>query len=161
MTKKFKEVLSYIIIIVVVVLIRTYIITPGLVNGSSMESTLYNKDLVLINKIGLKKGINRYDIVVVKYDDSTIIKRVMGLPNEEVKYENNVLYINNEVVETPIKFDYTHDFEMKCNSDEYVVLGDNRNVSKDSRIIGCISVKDIKGKVNLVLFPFKRFGKVV
>lgn len=160
MTKKLKEFIPYIVIIVIVVLIRSFIITPGLVNGSSMEDTLFDKDLVLINKIGLKKGINRYDIVVIKYEDTTLIKRVIGLPFEKVKYENNKLYINDKEVSTPIKFDYTHDFELTAGEGEYIVLGDNRNVSKDSRMIGPVNIKNIKGKVDLVLFPFKRFGKV-
>lgn len=157
---KFKEFLPYIIIVIVVVLLRTYIVTPGLVDGSSMENTLFDKDLVIINKIGLKSGINRYDIVVVKYNDSTIIKRVIGLPGEKVTYKDNVLYIDDEEVEVPFKFQYTGDFELSSGSGEYVVLGDNRNISKDSRSIGPVKESDIKGKVDLVLFPFKRFGKV-
>ena len=59
--KKLKELMPYIIIVVVVLLVRSFIVTPGLVNGSSMEPTLHNNELVLINKIGLNKGIERYD----------------------------------------------------------------------------------------------------
>lgn len=158
--KYFKEYISYIIIIVVVLLIRTFIITPGLVNGDSMLSTLHNNDLVIVNKIALKKGINRYDIVVVKTEDTTIIKRVIGLPNEKVTYKNNKLYINDKLVDTIIEFQDTNDFELTSGDNEYIVLGDNRMVSKDSRYIGPVKLSQIKGKVNLVLFPFNRIGKV-
>lgn len=158
--KIFKEYKSYIIIIVVVLLIRTFIITPGLVNGDSMLSTLHNNDLVIVNKIALKKGINRYDIVVVKTEETTIIKRVIGLPNEKVTYKNNKLYINDKLVDTPIEFQDTNDFELTSGDNEYIVLGDNRMVSKDSRYIGPVKLSQIKGKVNLVLFPFNRIGKV-
>lgn len=155
-----KELIPYIIIVVVVVLIRTFFVTPGVVNGESMETTLYDGNLVLVNKIGLAAGIDRFDIVVVKYSDDTIIKRVIGLPGEEVRYSDNILYINDKEISTPIDFQYTEDFTMKAGNDEYIVLGDNRKVSKDSRIIGPINIKNIKGKVKYVFFPFKSAKKV-
>lgn len=158
--KKLKELMPYIIIVVVVLLVRSFIVTPGLVNGSSMEPTLYNNELVLINKIGLNKEIDRYDIVVVKYENSTIIKRVIGLPYETVEYINDTLYIDEEIVNTKVDFEYTKDFKLTAGKNEYIVLGDNRNISKDSRIIGPVKERDIIGKVDLVLFPFSKFGKV-
>lgn len=158
--KKLKELMPYIIIVVVVLLVRSFIVTPGLVNGSSMEPTLHNNELVLINKIGLNKGIDRYDIVVVKYENSTIIKRVIGLPYETVEYINDTLYIDGEEVGTKVDFEYTKDFKLTAGKNEYIVLGDNRNISKDSRIIGPVKESDIIGKVDLVLFPFSKFGKV-
>lgn len=158
--KKLKELMPYIIIVVVVLLVRSFIVTSGLVNGSSMEPTLHNNELVLINKIGLNKGIDRYDIVVVKYENSTIIKRVIGLPYETVEYINDTLYIDGEIVNTKVDFEYTKDFKLTAGKNEYIVLGDNRNISKDSRIIGPVKERDIIGKVDLVLFPFSKFGKV-
>lgn len=158
--KKLKELMPYIIIVAVVLLVRSFIVTPGLVNGSSMEPTLHNNELVLINKIGLNKGIDRYDIVVVKYENSTIIKRVIGLPYETVEYINDTLYIDREIVNTKVDFEYTKDFKLTAGKNEYIVLGDNRNISKDSRIIGPVKERDIIGKVDLVLFPFSKFGKV-
>lgn len=158
--KKLKELMPYIIIVVVVLLVRSFIVTPGLVNGSSMEPTLHNNELVLINKIGLNKGIERYDIVVVKYENSTIIKRVIGLPYETVEYINDTLYIDGKIVGTKVDFEYTKDFKLTAGKNEYIVLGDNRNISKDSRIIGPVKERDIIGKVDLVLFPFSKFGKV-
>lgn len=158
--KKLKELMPYIIIVVVVLLVRSFIVTPGLVNGSSMEPTLHNNELVLINKIGLNKGIDKYDIVVVKYENSTIIKRVIGLPYETVEYINDTLYIDGEIVNTKVDFEYTKDFKLTAGKNEYIVLGDNRNISKDSRIIGPVKESDIIGKVDLVLFPFSKFGKV-
>lgn len=158
--KKLKELMPYIIIVVVVLLVRSFIVTLGLVNGSSMEPTLHNNELVLINKIGLNKGIDRYDIVVVKYENSTIIKRVIGLPYETVEYINDILYIDGEIVNTKVDFEYTKDFKLTAGKNEYIVLGDNRNISKDSRIIGPVKESDIIGKVDLVLFPFSKFGKV-
>ena len=72
--KFFKALLPYIIIIVVVVLIRSFIITPGIVSGDSMYDTLEDKEVVLVNKIGLLTGIKRFDIIVLKYNNGEIIK---------------------------------------------------------------------------------------
>jgi signal peptidase I len=69
------------------------------INGSSMEPTLNDKELVIVNKIGLKtSGLKRFDIVTAKYESDTLIKRVIGLPNETVEYIDNELYINGEKV---------------------------------------------------------------
>ena len=69
--------------------------------------------------------------------------------------------IDDEEVEVPFKFQYTGDFELASGNGEYIVLGDNRMISKDSRYIGPVKKEQIKGKVDLVLFPFKRFGKII
>ncbi len=160
MKKIIKELGPYFVIVIFVILIRSFLVTPGLVNGSSMENTLFDNDLVIVNKIALKKGIDRFDIVVVNYNNDTLIKRIIGLPNEKVSYIDDKLYINDELIEMPLDFEYTSDFELITGKDEYIVLGDNRNVSKDSRSIGPIKRDNIKGKVNFVLFPFKRFGVI-
>ena len=160
MKKIIKELVPYLVIVIFVILIRSFLVTPGLVNGSSMENTLFDNDLVIVNKIVLKNGIDRFDIVVVNYNNDTLIKRIIGLPNEKVSYIDDKLYINDEPIEMPLDFEYTSDFELITGKDEYIVLGDNRNVSKDSRSIGPIKRDNIKGKVNFVLFPFKRFGVI-
>lgn len=160
MKKIIKELVPYFVIVIFVILIRSFLVTPGLVNGSSMENTLFDNDLVIVNKIALKNGIDRFDIVVVNYNNDTLIKRIIGLPNEKVSYIDDKLYINDEPIEMPLDFEYTSDFELITGKDEYIVLGDNRNVSKDSRSIGPIKRDNIKGKVNFVLFPFKRFGVI-
>lgn len=161
MNKKLKEIIPYIIIVVVVVLIRTFLVTPARVDGESMENTLYNGEVVLLNKIDLRlNGLKRFDIVVFKYNKDLLIKRVIGLPGEIVEYKDNELYINNKKVDIPFEFEHTKDFKYEVPTNEYFVLGDNRDNSKDSRYFGSIKLKTIKGKVSLILFPFKRIGKV-
>lgn len=161
MKNKIKEFIPYLAVILLVILIRSFLITPAIVDGASMEKTLYNNEVVILNKIVLKtKGIDRFDIVVIKYGDEFLIKRAIGLPNETIEYRNNNLYIDGKVVKTPIEFERTNDFKATLSNDEYFVLGDNRDDSVDSRMIGNININKIKGKVNFVLFPFSKFGKV-
>ena len=108
------------------------------------------------------KDIKRFDVVVVnnKQDGDKIIKRVIALPNEEIIYRNNKLYINGELVETDIDFKDTHDFEYKTKDGEYYVLGDNRPVSKDSRYLGAFTKKEIIGRVDIRLWPVNKIGLI-
>lgn len=155
-----KEYLPYAIIIVVVVLIRTFLITPARVSGDSMDDTLINKEIVLVNKIYLTTSeIKRYDIVVVKYNDEYLIKRVIGLPNERIEYYENKLYVN-DIEKTDMKFESTEDFHFVTKADEYFVMGDNRDVSKDSRYFGAVKKEDITGMVNFIIYPFDKFGVI-
>lgn len=160
-----KELIIYGSIILAIILIRTFIITPVRVNGTSMNETLEDGEIMILNKIDYTfNEINRYDIVVVKTEDSKIIKRVIGLPGETLKYENNTLYINGKETEEPYLTEETEDFnitELGCDKipqDCYFVMGDNRNNSSDSRIIGCVKKENIEGSASLVIYPFKEAG---
>ena len=163
MKKIWYSIKDYVYIVLIVVLIRTFLITPAAVSGSSMESTLNNHDLVIINKLVYRiKPIERFDIVVVNNveDNDRIIKRVIGLPNETVEYKDNKLYINGKLIETKLSFEYTDDFKVETKEDEYFVLGDNRDVSKDSRMLGSFNKKDIVGRVGIRFYPFDKVGYV-
>ena len=160
-----KEIMPYVIILIVVVLLRTFIITPIIVNGESMNPTLKEKQILILNKYD--KKYNRGDIVVVNYfngeKEERLIKRVIGLPGEKVEYNENKLYINDKKVEDRFAKD-TENFELsyididmkKITEGYYFVIGDNRNNSIDSRIIGLVKKEDIKGTVTQSLIPFKK-----
>ena len=163
MKKIWNEIKDYIFIILAVVLIRTFIVTPAIVDGGSMDNTLENGQLVLINKFIYRfDDINRFDIVVINNDADSdkIIKRVIGLPNEIIEYRDNILYINGKKVEAEIGFIDTEDFIAKTGENEYFVLGDNRPISKDSRMIGLIDEKDILGKAVYRIWPISKFGNI-
>lgn len=168
MNKQIKEILPYIIIILIVVLIRSFIITPIIVSGDSMKPNLHNKEVLLEQKIGYNSSsIKRFDIVVIKKDNEEIIKRIIGLPGEHISYKNNKLYVNDKLVESEYTYRNTNDFNLEeicsCSTipeGKYLVLGDNRPISKDSRIIGLIDEKDILGKAIYRIWPINKFGNI-
>ncbi len=159
----FKELLPYIIIIIVVVLIRTFLVTPVQVDGSSMYPTLQDKQLLLLKKYD--HTYKRFDVVVFHHRNARLIKRIIGLPGETVEYLNDTLYINGKKVEENFaKNSETLDFKLEdidykvIPKDKYFVMGDNRNNSTDSRIIGLIDKKMIQGSTNLSIFPLDKLG---
>ena len=156
---KFKEIISYVIIIIAVILVRTFLVTPIRVNGDSMNNTLKDGYLMVLKKYE-RNSINRFDIVVINQDGEKLIKRIVGLPKEDIEYKDNVLYINGELIENNFGSVNTKDFKDYCAENEYFVLGDNRENSKDSRVFGCVSAKDILGTTNFIFFPFNKIGKV-
>lgn len=168
MNKRIKDIIEYAVIIIAVLLFRQFLFSPIRVSGDSMVPTLYNGDIMILNKIGYSiNGLNRFDIVVIDYNGEKIIKRVIGLPGDYVEYEDNKLYINGEFIKEGYKRKDTNDFILEMIGEniipegKYLVLGDNRPISKDSRIIGLVDEKDIKGYTRLVIFPFKRISKVI
>lgn len=160
-TKWLKENIVFLIILTAIIITRIFFFSPIRVNGTSMYPTLQDKEFMILNKISLKQGINRFDIVVVQENNKYIIKRVIGLPGESVMYSDNKLYINGKVIEDNYSKTTTNDFDnVILGENEYFVLGDNRIVSKDSRVIGPVNIKNIKGKTNLIIFPFNKIGTV-
>lgn len=138
--------------------------------GNSMAPKLNNGESVLINKLSYAiSEPERYDVVVFKDDEEKLtIKRIIGLPGEEIKIEDSKIYIRNKDGETVLEDKYCKDkFEagyvteyVKIPTGEYFVLGDSRNVSEDSRFlyVGNINEEDIVGKAWMIYAPFNRIG---
>ena len=157
-----KEYLPYVVVIILVLLFKQFFFAPVKVNGASMDDTLKDKDILLLNIIDYKlnDNIKRYDIVVIDNEDEFLIKRVIGLPGDIVRCVDNVLYINDKKIKEDYSKGKTSDFEVKVRDGEYFVLGDNREVSLDSRYFGTFKKEQIKGKTTHVLYPFKKIGKI-
>lgn len=159
--KFIKESIPYLIIILLVVTIRTFIVTPIIVDGESMAPTLSGGEFMLLKKYDT--SYKRFDIVVVNksVEGDNLIKRIVGLPGETIRYKGNRLYINDEIIEDKYASGETENFqEITLGDDEYFLMGDNRLISKDSRVLGVIKKQEIEGTVGIVLYPFNKFGKV-
>lgn len=159
-------------------IIRVFLFTPIVVDGISMMPTLSDGDRMVVNKIGYAIGEpKRFDIVVFHAEvQKDYIKRVIGLPGDEIEYIDDVLYVNGDPLEEPYLDQYkaeisdaplTEDFKLedkiqsKTVPEGHVfVLGDNRRKSKDSRHIGVVSIDEIIGNTKLVFWPIKDFGLV-
>ena len=164
-----KDILSYVLIILAVIAIRVFIFDPIRVDGPSMDTTLSNGEVVILNKYEYRKNdIKRYDVVVVKVDGKKIIKRVIGLPNEKIEIKDNKVYadgkeLDNSFASSKSKDFTEEDFEeaigfKKLPGDAYFVMGDNREVSLDSRYseVGFIKKDQIVGKAVLVIWPLNK-----
>ena len=155
-------------------IVRVFLIAPVVVDGKSMEPTLYNADKMIMTKIG---DVQRFDVVVFHADKySDYVKRVIGLEGDTIEYKDDKLYINGKEYEEPYldsekkelqdlygnEIELTVDFNIKdlLGEDEVpkgcvFVLGDNRRNSKDSRVIGFVPVENIMGEPKVVYYPFK------
>lgn len=158
-----KEITMFLLLVILVILFRLYILTPAVINGESMMPTLHNGDIVFLNKYA--RTINRFDIIVHDYGETKLVKRAIGLPGEHIAYRNSVLYVNNQVVTEPLTFQ-TANFDLKelgydiIPEGYYFVLGDNRNFSQDSRMIGLIPIENILGRTSYRFYPFDKIGRI-
>lgn len=155
---------------IVFAFIITQFIKPTLVRGDSMYSTLEEGDYLIINRIAYKfKEPEHGDIIVFKSDlqqedgsNKDLVKRVIGVGGDHVKIENSKVYVNGEeLVEPYIDDQITEgDIDTIVPQDCVFVLGDNREISLDSRYdsVGFVDDSDIIGKVFIRLYPFNKIG---
>ena len=127
-----------------------------------MYDTLEGDEIMILWKLG---EIERYDIVVadvkVSGSDDVVIKRVYGLPGETISCEDGKIYINGSLIEDEYGYRETSDFgPVTLGENEYFLLGDNREISLDSRVFGKVTRDEIEGTTNFILLPFKKFGNV-
>lgn len=164
---------KYIVLIAVMILLFTFVVVFQPVAGNSMNPTLKEGDVLIISK--LSKNLQRNEIVTVIVNDKSFVKRVVGLPGEKVEYMNDVLYIDgvgqredflNGVKTNNFLFVDICD-EEKCPDgvipeDMYLVLGDNRPESEDSRSpkFGLVSKDQIIGKAIFRIWPITKMGSV-
>ncbi len=159
-----------IIVIVIVVLVRTFIAQPFVVSGPSMVPTFQNANYLLIDEVSYRfKQPARGDVIVFKppYDSKIyLIKRIIGLPNDTVTIKDGVVTITNTAHPEGLKLseDYTAPDMPNDNQtvtvpeNMYFVMGDNRSVSYDSRRWGLLPKEDITGRVFLRLFPLSKLS---
>jgi len=152
-----------------VIFIILYVVTIQQVVGPSMSSTLESQDIVLLSRSHYRLfDMKRFDVIAFEYADTKyLIKRVIGLPGDKVEYKNNTLYVNDEIVEEDFLDGHqTENFSLVSMGYEtipegkYLVLGDNRENSLDSRSFGLIDEEDILGKVSIKIWPIFEFDVI-
>lgn len=150
------------IALVISFIVTKFILLPVEVTGTSMEPLLSKNDRGFSSILGDSTNIDRFDIVVIDNGTKLLVKRVVGLPNEEIEFKNKVLYINGKEIPEPFlnKNAYTKDFKTTTGDNEYFCLGDNRFVSIDSRQEGNYKREKILSKHIFVIYPFNKFGYI-
>lgn len=170
---KYKELfIDVIIILMCVIVIPRFVIQRTIVSGSSMEDTLQDKDNLLVEKVSYLVGKpDRFDIVVFypygKEEGEYYVKRVIGLPGETIQIIGDTIYVNDVALEEhygkePITYQGIAAEPLTLGDDEYFLMGDNREVSFDSRYeeVGPVKEDRIVGKALLRIWPFQSFGTV-
>lgn len=157
----------------------------GIIHETSMEPTLQEEDIVVISKSDLGKRIKRFDIVSFlppDGDKNFYVKRVIGLPGDDMYYQDSQLYINGKAINeyflkgddgkpvyetqnftlmqilkrTPVYNEATIAGMNEIPEDMYLVLGDNRENSIDSRTFGLVNIENIEGILMIRVYPFEK-----
>ena len=144
----------------VAALIATLVLPVLQIEGSSMEPTLVNGDIVLLTKT---TEFERGDICGFAWNNKLLVKRVIGVPGDWIEIDvDGTVYRNGEAIEEPyaeqIAFgECDLEFPYQVPQEQYFVLGDMRESSIDSRntLIGCVEKDQIVGKVFFRIWPFK------
>ncbi|MFH1233515.1 MAG: signal peptidase I [Patescibacteria group bacterium] len=157
----------------IIIPIRYFLIQPFYVKGASMEPNFHDRDYLIIDEITYRLNQpKRGDIVVFKYPRAPreyFIKRIIGLPNEKVQVKDGAIYVFNKENPLGIKIDEPYLADgvktyglnediVSLDSDEYYVVGDNRNFSKDSRSFGPVNKSFVTGRVLLRGWPFDKIN---
>ncbi len=157
------------LIVVVVIPIRLFVVSPFIVDGDSMHPTFEHLDYLIVDEIVYRfREPARGDVIVFRYPSKPsvfYIKRVIGLPGETVSITQGTIAITTVegaaiTLAEPyiVNEDATYTKKVTLNPEEYFVLGDNRPNSSDSRVWGPLPAKNIIGRVDLRILPVSEIG---
>ncbi|NLC48591.1 MAG: signal peptidase I [Tenericutes bacterium] len=170
-----KDTMGYVIALAIFIFVFTFIVAVAPIAGNSMNPTLNDGDMVIVSRFTYKiSKVQRNDIIIFKdANNKKYVKRIIGLPGEKIDYINGYLIVNGETFEENISTAYlTNNFLFSdiCSikdcpnsvipDNKYLVLGDARDISQDSRdhTIGLVDKKDIIGEIVYKIWPISNFG---
>lgn len=135
------------------------------IDGSSMEPNLHHGEFVIVSKVNYRIGEpERGDVVVFDFPRNITqeyIKRVIGLPGEEIRIEEGQIFVDGVVLVEPyLKMEPRYEGEWIVSEDELFVLGDNRNNSSDSHNWGMVPMENVVGEALLVYWPPSSWGVI-
>lgn len=148
--------------VIFILFMKVYVLTVFTVDGVSMDPTLSDGELIIVDRFGYNyQKVERYDVIVFKHKDGTyFVKRVIGLPGEHIALQEKSIYINQERLAENYLIEQGQPFTLeevtgkkRLPSQSYFVLGDHRTHSLDSRNFGYIHRQQIVGKVFMRYFP--------
>mgnify|MGYP000968448142 CR=1 FL=1 len=162
---------TFAIAIVLAAFIMTFVVQSYVVDGPSMQPTLYTGERLLVNKFIYRfKEPERGDVIVFRppgeLSNRKFIKRVIGVAGDIINIEDGIVYVNNEPVPDEYAFEkirsswFPVNFPLKVPEGHIFVLGDNRNNSKDSRHIGPIPLKNVTGEAFFLYWPLTKGGLI-
>ena len=162
--------LAIAIAFVLFILVDSFLLKSSRIDGASMEPFYFHNDRVIVNRMAFLFREPYYgDVIVFPFDGDTTrhyIKRIAGLPGDTIDFRNGFIYVNGIVLggyypQAPV-FIGNVSFPFVLDDDYFFVLGDNREISLDSRFVevGNVHRDDIMGRIIFRWFPFERFGTV-
>ncbi len=170
--RSFLEIVKIVVISAAIVIpIRLFIVCPFYVQGASMEPNFYDREYLLVDEISYRfREPERGEVVVFRYPEDPreyFIKRIIGLPGETLKIDNGGVYLLDKSTNSWTKLaeaylasdSNTLTFEAQqvtLGPDEFFVLGDNREHSRDSRYFGPLNRRYLIGRVMFRGLPLKR-----
>ncbi|ARI78072.1 signal peptidase I [Halobacillus mangrovi] len=174
MKKKYQKAIRTILFALLLAFVfRSFMFASYIVDGESMEPTLYDGNLLMVNKVVYDwKDIRRQDVIVFHANEKEdYVKRVIGVGGDEIEVKHDQLYVNGELVEEHYLdslrpndgLPFTHDFSLeevtgkkKVPEGQLFVMGDNRRDSLDSRYFGFVNIETVVGKVDVRYWPFSQ-----
>lgn len=174
MTEKRQTIIEWLKTIVLALLItfvvKFFLLDLTKISGRSMEDSLQNDDIVLVDRLSSRIGLDygRGEVLLFdSHDEGKIyIKRIIGLPGERVDLVDGDFYIDGKILTEPhVKDgisakDTDYDESWVLGEGEYFLLGDNRLNSNDSRNFGPVSKDDFKARAFMRIYPFSKIGKI-
>lgn len=161
--------IGIIIAVLTTITVFLFLLFPYQVQGDSMSPTFNTGDRILAFRTYIKSNLKRFDIIVSRNPldfRKKIIKRIIALPGEKFKIKKGMVFINGKKINQPflkksgdVIFSSVNLDKFTIPEESFFIMGDNRNISRDSREFGPVNIKLFIGKVFLKYWPLTSSGK--